>query len=84
MCASPCCSLGLLVGKVTEPRAQELVSQLCDKVITPVSDKEEQRVVATIALKNVIHVVQGTPIAATLAPLITNKMLQGMTKVRGG
>lgn len=63
--------------KAQEVRAQELVSALCDKVITADRKKEAARDVASIALKTCIAEVQGLPVAGNLSKTIANKMLAG-------
>ncbi len=78
MCAR---SLGLLVRKVNEARAEEMTSQLCDKATSVTTKKEQQRDVASIGLKTIVGEIRGLPVAASLAQTITKKMLLGMAKV---
>eukprot|EP00798_Chlamydomonas_sp_ICE-L_P008749 gene8749-33610_t len=69
--------LGLLVRKVAESRAEDMIKSLCDKVITGTGKKEQSREIAAIGLKTIIAEVQGGSIATTLASVVTNKMLVG-------
>lgn len=52
-CVRPApCSLGFLANRVAEGQLQAVVSALCDKLLN--SSKEQQRDVASLALKTVV------------------------------
>lgn len=76
---SPCLvtrSLGLLVRKISDPKAEELIRSLCDKVI--LGKKEQQREIAAIGLKTVIKELHSGTTASAAAASITSKMLEGV------
>ncbi len=68
-------SLGLLVRKVSDVRAEEMIRSLCDKVLS--GKKEQQRDIASIGIKTIIAEIQGGPLATSLASTVTKKMLEG-------
>ncbi|KAG1681345.1 hypothetical protein FOA52_007393 [Chlamydomonas sp. UWO 241] len=71
--------LGLMVRKLSEPRAEELLRSLCDKVVkAPAKGKgDAQRDIACIGLKTVIAEMQPGGLAATASSIITSAMLDG-------
>ncbi len=69
------CSLAILIRKVDEQRALDIVCSLCDKVL--LGKKEQQREVASIGLKAVIAEIPGGPLAAKATTQIAQSMLQG-------
>lgn len=79
-----CCSLGNLVRKVSQARAEVVIKTLCERAITalPKGKNEQQRDMAVIALKTVVGEVSGGNLAASAANMIANKMLEGVSKVR--
>ena len=76
--AHPARSLAILVRKVDEQRALDVVFSLCDKVIS--GKKEQQREVASIGLKAVIAEIPSGPLAAKATTQIAQTMLQGTGK----
>ncbi|MEW5303601.1 MAG: hypothetical protein WDW36_006278 [Sanguina aurantia] len=68
--------LGLLVRKISDPRAEELIRSLCDKVI--LGKKEQQREIAAIGLKTVIKELHSGPTATATAGSIAAKMMEGI------
>jgi hypothetical protein len=71
-----CCSLGVLIRKVGEPRALNLIRGLCEKLIQT-AKKDQSRDIASIGLKTVIEVTSGS-LAHPAAAVITSKMLDGV------
>jgi cullin-associated NEDD8-dissociated protein 1 len=71
-------SLAILVRKVDEQRALDIVQSLCGEVIS--GKKEQQREVASIGLKAVIAEIPSGPLAAKATTQIAHTMLQGAGK----
>ncbi|GFH30374.1 TIP120 domain-containing protein, partial [Haematococcus lacustris] len=75
--------LGLLIRKVGELRAEDTIKVLCDKVVNvSTSNKQQQRDIASIALKTVISDIPGGNLAITGSAIIANKMLEAVGKVQ--
>ena len=74
-----CCSLGLLVRKIADPRLQDISESLCKRVTNASGKKTEQRDIATIGLKTVIAEVSGSQ-AAALVSYTTPRLVDGLNK----
>ena len=63
-----------------------VIKTLCERAITalPKGKNEQQRDMAVIALKTVVSEVPGGNLAVSAANTITNKMLEGVSKVGPG
>ncbi|GFH06744.1 TIP120 domain-containing protein, partial [Haematococcus lacustris] len=73
--------LGLLIRKVGEQRAEDTIKVLCDKVVNvSTSNKQQQRDIASIALKTVISDIPGGNLAVNGSAIIANKMLEAVGK----
>ncbi len=78
------CSVGHLVRKVSQARAEAVTKTLCERAITalPKGKNEQQRDMAVISLKTVVGEISGGNLAVSASNMIANKMLEGMAKVR--
>lgn len=70
------CSLAPLVKKVHEGRVVEIVESLCQKLLT---GKEQQRDIASIALKTVVAEISSGNVAQCVVVSLTPKLIKGIT-----
>lgn len=70
------CSLAPLVKKVHESRVVEIVESLCQKLLT---GKEQQRDIASIALKTVVAEISSGNVAQCVVVSLTPKLIKGIT-----
>ena len=70
------CSLAPLVKKVQEGRVVEIVESLCQKLLT---GKEQQRDIASIALKTVVAEISSGSVAQCVVVSLTPELIKGIT-----
>lgn len=75
--------MGLLVRKVGDACAEDMVRTLCDKAVTVASkkEKEQARDIASIGLKTVVAELPLGHLAQSASATIASKMLEAATKV---
>jgi hypothetical protein len=74
------CSLAPLVKKVSECRVVEIVDSLCQRLLT---GREQQRDIASIALKTVVAEISSGSVAQCVVVSLTPKLIKGITSSVG-
>lgn len=70
------CSLGLLVRRVHWEQAERILESLCTRLVS--SKKEQDREIASIALKTVVNEITGPELSVLVAKNVVPKLLLGM------
>jgi hypothetical protein len=70
------CSLAPLVKKVNEGRVVDIVESLCQRLLT---GREQQRDIASIALKTVVAEISSGSVAQCVVVSLTPKLTKGIT-----